>query len=258
MQLTSTKNPLLQNIRYAAAHGRPLEDGRIVIEGPHLLAEALGSRWSIDQVFATPKSSHRHSELLARIDAELAEVPERVFASIASTETTQQLLALVRPKTGAWEEVFGGAKLALVLDGLQDPGNAGTIVRSAEAFGASGIILIEGSVHIANGKFLRATAGSIFRLPYMEGVKREEFLANWRRTPMRLYALAAGGATLLTQAKLAAPCVLVAGSEAHGISPAMQAAAEAVRIPTRQVESLNAGVACSLALFEAARQRGFE
>lgn len=129
MQLTSTKNPLLQNIRYAAAHGRPLEDGRIVIEGPHLLEEALGSRWSINQVFVTPQSSHRHGELLAKVNAELTEVPERAFASIASTETTQQVLALVCPKAGTWEEILGGAKLAVVVDGIQDPGNAGTIVQ---------------------------------------------------------------------------------------------------------------------------------
>jgi TrmH family RNA methyltransferase len=258
MQLTSTKNRVLQNIRYATAHGRPLDDGRIVIEGPHLLEEAVRSRWTIEQVFATPESGHRHGELLARVEAELTEVPSRVFASIASTETTQQLLALVRPNAGTWEEIFGGPQLAIVLDGIQDPGNAGTIVRSAEAFGAGGIVFLEGCVHVANGKFLRATAGSIFRLPYLEGVKRDDFILKWRSTPMRLYALTAGGSTLLTEAKFAAPCILVAGSEAGGISPAILTAAQSIRIPTQQVESLNTGVACSLALFEAARQRGFK
>lgn len=258
MQLTSTKNPLLQSIRYAAAHGRPLDDGRIVIEGPHLLDEAVRSRWSIEQVFATSESAYRHGDLLARVGAELTEIPSRVFASMASTETTQQVLALVRARASSWEEIFGGSRLTVVLDGIQDPGNAGTIVRSAEAFGASGVVLLQDCVHVANGKFLRATAGSIFRLHYLEGVQREEFIARWRRTPMRLYALRSAGSTLLTEAKLAEPCVLVVGSEAGGISPAVLTAAQSIRIPTQQVESLNAGVACSVALFETGRQRGFK
>lgn len=257
MPVTSTKNPLLQAIRYAAAHGRPLEDGRIVLEGPHLLEEALRSDWTIESVFVTSESSGRYAGLLASVQAEITEIPSRTFSSIASTETTQHLIALVRSRACSWDEVFSRSNLTVVLDGIQDPGNAGTIVRSAEAFGAGGIVFIDGCVHVANGKFLRATAGSIFRVPYLQAVKREAFLAGWRRTPARLYALTTTSSMLLTEAKLAEPSILAVGSEASGISPELLSAAQSIRIPTQHVESLNAGVACSLALFEAARQRGF-
>jgi TrmH family RNA methyltransferase len=144
----------------------------------------------------------------------------------------------------------------VILDGVQDPGNAGTIVRSAEAFGATGLIFLEGSVHVANGKFLRATAGSIFRLPFLENQSGSGLAARVRSAGKRLYALTAQGKASVGEADLRQPCALVVGSEAHGVSPELRSLAEAVRIPTAQVESLNAAVACSIALYEAARQRG--
>jgi TrmH family RNA methyltransferase len=145
--------------------------------------------------------------------------------------------------------------LVVVLDGVQDPGNAGTIVRSAEAFGAGGIVLLEGSVRVANGKFLRAAAGSIFRLPFLEAVERVEFIKRARSLGLTLYALAARGETSLQEADLRIPCALVVGGEGSGVSPELLAAGTVLSIPARKVESLNAAVAASIALFEAARQR---
>jgi TrmH family RNA methyltransferase len=144
----------------------------------------------------------------------------------------------------------------VVLDGIQDPGNAGTIVRSAEAFGAGGIVLLEGCVHLANGKFLRATAGSIFRLPFLEGITRAELIREVKAAEMELYALTANGTHSLTTANLRARCALIAGSESGGVSAELLAGAKGLSIPTNKVESLNAAVACSIALFEASRQRG--
>jgi len=144
----------------------------------------------------------------------------------------------------------------VILDGIQDPGNAGTIVRSAEAFGAAGLIFMEGSVHVANGKFLRAAAGSLFRMPYLEYQKRPGLMAQLRASERPLYALTPSATKPVDQADLRGSVALVVGSEAQGVSPELIACATGLRIPTRQVESLNAGVACSIALFEAARQRG--
>jgi TrmH family RNA methyltransferase len=256
MQLTSTKNPLLQEVRRAAAHGRLTPDGWLVIEGPHLLTEALASQWELGPVLTTPQGRERYSELLAEVNTELIEVSAHALAAVASTETTQEILALLRPRIGAWREVTGPPGLTVILDGIQDPGNAGTIVRSAEAFGAGGVVFLEGCVHVANGKFLRATAGSIFRLPFLEAVSRAELIKEATAAGMDLYALTANGEHSLTTTNLRARCALIAGSESNGVSAELLAAAKEVSIPTNKVESLNAAVACSIALFEVARQRG--
>ena len=256
MQLTSAKNPRLQAIRRAVTSGRVTADGRIAIEGPHLLREASRSLWRIEQVLVTPTGRERHSELLSQIDAETIEIPARAFETLAGTETSQEIMALVTPRPSAWADCLKGPGVSVILDGVQDPGNAGAIVRSAEAFGAAGLIFLEGSVHVANGKFLRATAGSIFRMPFLENQNRTRLLAQLQTTDRKLYALMADATLSVSKADLRQSCAIVVGSEAHGVSPELRASAEPLRIPTTQVESLNAGVACSIVLFEAARQRG--
>jgi TrmH family RNA methyltransferase len=257
MHLTSPKNPFLESIRRAAAAGRPMEDGSLVIEGPHLVAEALRGGCTLRRIVTTERGRERYAKLLEQLNAETIEVPARVFAATASTETAQEILALVGWRPANWRKVAGPQALVVVLDGVQDPGNAGTIVRSAEAFGASGVVFLEGSVRVANGKFLRATAGSIFRLPLLEAVKRAEFLAQARSFGLALYALTARGGTPLHAADLRVPSALVVGGEGNGVSSELVAAASALSVPARNVESLNAAVACSIALFEAARQREY-
>jgi RNA methyltransferase, TrmH family len=256
MHLTSAKNPFLQSVRRAVTSGRAMDDGRIVIEGPHLLHEVLRSRWTLDQLIVTPNGLERHSQLVSKIRADVTEIPARAFEALAGTETSQEIMALVTPPRGTWADILNSSGLTLVLDGIQDPGNAGTMVRSAEAFGAGGLVFMEGSVHAANGKFLRATAGSIFRLPYLENQKRPHLMAQLRSRDLKLYSLAAEAGTALSQVDLRLPCAIVVGNEASGVSPELRACSEGLRIPTAQVESLNAAVACSIVLFEAARQRG--
>ncbi len=255
MQLTSAKNPVLQKIRRAAAAGEPTVDGLIVAEGPHLIAEALRSEWRIDRVFTTPKARDRFASLLGEADAELIEVSERALASTAATESPQELLALLEPRKWSWEELTGVNSLIVVLDGIQDPGNAGTIVRSAEAFGATGVVFLKGCARVANGKLLRATAGSIFRIPFLERIGAEEFVNQAEFARLAVYALTQGGRTPLSEADLRRDCALAVGSEGRGVSSELLAAARTISIPAIKVESLNAAVASSIALFEAQRQR---
>jgi RNA methyltransferase, TrmH family len=255
MQLTSTRNPVLQAIRRAAASGRSTEDGLIVAEGPHLLEEALRGEWRIEQVFATERARARYSQLLLRVDAEIVEVSERAFASTATTETTQEVLALLRPRNWSWKDLLGPRALVVALDGIQDPGNAGTIVRSAEAFSATGLVFLRGCVRIANGKLLRAAAGSLFRVPFLEAITIEQFVEHVRLDDLPLYALIKDASATLDDADLQSGCTLAVGGEGSGISRELLLAAQAVSIPTAKVESLNAATACSLALFEAYRRR---
>lgn len=255
MELTSTRNPLLQEIRRAAAAGRPTEQGLIIAEGPHLLEEAKRGTWAIERVLVSPASRERYGELIESTRAEIIEVPQRVLTAIAGTGTPQNVLALLRPRVWSWADLDRDMPLLVVLDRIQDPGNAGTIVRSAEAFGATGIVLLQGCARVANGKLLRATAGSIFRTPFMQDVDESDLIKKVKTGGLRLYALAAQAERPVADADLRQPCALLAGSEGSGISPGLLARAEGLAIPTAGVESLNAAIACSIALYEARRQR---
>ncbi len=164
-------------------------------------------------------------------------------------------MTLLRPREWSWNDLLGQSPLVIVLDGVQDPGNAGTIVRSAEAFGATGVLFLKGSVRVSNPKFLRAAAGSIFRMPYLEAVEAQWFVQEAGKAGLGLRALSPAAEAAITNADLVRPLALAVGSEGAGLSPEIAAACESVGIPTRSVESLNAAVSVSIALFEAYKQR---
>jgi TrmH family RNA methyltransferase len=255
MPLTSIQNPLLKNIRRAAAAGRPTDQGLIVAEGPNLLHEAIRSTWEITQIFCTDSAWHKHGELLRTPRAEVVQVSSRALSSTSAAETSQEIIALLRPPIWSWADIVGKRTLAVVLDGIQDPGNAGTIVRSAEAFGATGIVFLEGSTRISNGKFLRASAGSIFRLPFIELMAPADFIEKSAADHIPAFSLDMRRSVKITEADLRQPCALIVGNEGGGIRSEILESSRAISIPTRKVESLNAAVACSLALFEAFVQR---
>jgi RNA methyltransferase, TrmH family len=255
MQITSPKNSLLQDVRKAAMSGRRTDDGLVVAEGPHLLGEALRGAWSIEHVLVTENSRLHLSELLSGVQADVIEVSERAFEATSATQAHQGVITLLRPRQWSWADLMRSDGIVVVLDGIQDPGNGGTIIRSAEAFGASGVVFLRGSVHVANGKLLRAAAGSAFRIPIIENITAESLLSEAKKHGLTLYALSAAGGGRLSDVDLTQPAALVLGSEGAGISPLIARSAMSVRIPVENVESLNVGVAGSIALFEAARQR---
>ncbi len=255
MGITSVHNPLLKKIRKALAAGRQTEDGLVVAEGPHLVEEALTGVWPFVQVLTTPAGRSKHAELLQRTNVEIVEVSSRAFESITGTQHSQQILALLKPATWEWTDLMKRKALIIALDRIQDPGNAGTIVRSAEAFGGTGLVFLEGSAHVANGKLLRASTGSILRMPFLDSAGSSEFLLNVQASGLALYALDARAEVSITAADLARPLALIVGNEGSGVSPELLSPAKAVSIPTTQVESVNAAVACSVALFVAQQQR---
>lgn len=255
MELTSTRNPLLQKVRRAATTGRPTEDGLIVAEGPHLLAEANRGAWAVEQVFTTRAARERHRDLLDSTSAEILEVSERALASAAATDTPQNILSLLRPRTWTWRDLQTQSTLIVVLDRIQDPGNLGTIVRSAEAFGASGLVFLKGCARVANGKVLRAAAGSLFRMPFLDEVTGSDLIQSVLSGGLNFYALAAHAEASIAGADLGSSCALLVGSEGSGVAPELLAEAKPLCVPTGAVESLNAAVACSIALYEAQQQR---
>ena len=162
--LISDKNPLLKEVRRLAAGGAPGEDRLALAEGPHLLDEALRSRIEIHAVILA-ESARGDSDEDRLGAARVVRVLDAMFNKLASTESPQGVLALVRLPEWTPEDLLRGTPLVVVLDGVQDPGNAGTILRTAEAFGATGAVFLKGTVSPSNPKCLRASAGSAFRVP---------------------------------------------------------------------------------------------
>lgn len=255
MQITSIHNPYLTEIRRAAARGQPTSDGYILAEGPHLLTELLRSPWEVKEVFVTAEAKVRHAALLAGVVASQVELPDRTLAALATTETNQGICALARPKHWTWEDMLVSPSLLVILDGIQDPGNAGTITRSAEAFGATGLVLAGGTARISNGKLLRASAGSLFRVPFLEEPSRRLIVDRLTKSKLKVYALSTTGYRNLEDLDLSGDCAVVVGSEAAGVSSDLLACSQTVHIRTQGVDSLNAGVACSIVLHQAAQQR---
>ncbi|HSU30093.1 MAG TPA: RNA methyltransferase [Bryobacteraceae bacterium] len=245
----------MQAVRRAAMLGRPTEEGLVVVEGPHLLQEALDGKWTIEEIFLTSEARAHYATIMDKVDVPCTELSRRAIASIGSTETTQEVISLVRPRKWSWEDLLVRPPLILVLDGIGDPGNAGTMVRSAEAFGASGIVFLKGTVRPSNGKFTRASAGSIFRVPFLGDVEAATFIRHAHDFGVPIYALMPDSNSHLSTIRLSDGCALVVGSEGAGVSAGLLEASSPVTIPTQRVESLNAAVACSIALYAIQQQR---
>lgn len=254
--LLSDANPLLKDLRRAASRGELTSDGLAVAEGFHLLEEALRSRCDIPTVIAAESAGavvSRHLRGLKR--TRVAAVSDKTFERLATTESPQGVIALVRPPGWTLEQLVRGKPLVVVLDGIQDPGNAGAIIRACEAFGATGAAFLKGSVNPYNPKCLRASAGSLFRLPMMAGVEQDLLKAALKQKDVVLYAAQPRGSRPLAEVKFAGPSAIVIGSEGRGVTAGLAKSAVAVRIPTCGVESLNAAVAAGVLLYEAQRQR---
>jgi TrmH family RNA methyltransferase len=253
----SRHNARVKELRRAFAHPGRGERGLVAIEGELLLGEAVRSGLAVETVFVR-SGSEAVLERVAVEAGEVLELPVDVFASAVETESPQGVAALVGAPRFGVEEIFPehGAALVLVMAGLQDPGNVGTLIRSAEAFGASGTVLLPGTVNVWNSKGVRASAGSVFRLPVVS-LGLEEMMAALRERGVRLLAAAADGDVELSAARLEGPVAVVIGNEGAGVPAEVLAAADArvsIRCPG-PVESLNAGIAGSILLYEAARQR---
>lgn len=254
--LTSVRNPLLRDVRRAVAKGALTEDGFSVAETFHLLEEALRSDREVKAVIAAESvrsAVENHIGRLAKI--QLVVVPDDVFPLISATETSQGVIALVRPPPWTLEELFRGRSLVIVLDGLQDPGNAGAIVRAGEAFGASGVLFLKGTASPWNPKTLRASAGSLFRLPVLAGLDPVLACAALEQRRLDIYSTVPSGGKNLHEADLTRRCAFIIGSEGRGVSDKLRGAATDLRIPTHGVESLNAAMAAGILLYEASRQR---
>jgi len=257
-------NALLKVLRQAFAHAELTEEGDCAIEGVRIVEEAIRSGLRFRAIFFRESAQNRAQRILPQIGAhvETLLVPDRLFDGAVPSETPQGVAALVRLKDFSLDDILERLQVGpvIVVAGLQDPGNLGTILRSAEAFGSAGVVLGEGTVSPLNSKVSRASAGSVFRLPIVMAETAgamEEVATKLHAHGIRQIATSSHKGTPLDQAKLAVPAAIFIGSEGAGLSRSIMGHVdETVAIQhSPHVESLNAGVAASIVLYEAARQR---
>jgi RNA methyltransferase, TrmH family len=255
--VTSRQNALVKDLR-RAFHNGELLDGFCAIEGTRVIDEAIRSGLRIRTVFFAESAGDRANKLLPQISShtEVIALPDDVFSSAVSTESPQGVAALVKWPEFSLDRVFDRPDpLLLGAIGIQDPGNLGTIVRSAEAFGAAAVIVGEKTVSATNAKVIRASAGSVFRLPTVRLSAGE--LESLKKKPLRVLATSSHKGRPIDEVDLGGALAVMVGSEGAGVPREYLALAdEFIRVPhTEKVESLNAAVAASVVLYEAQRQR---
>jgi TrmH family RNA methyltransferase len=261
--ITSVRNPALQRYRGLRDAGVRRETGLAAAEGFNLLREALLSETDLVQVFLSERARGRadFEDLAARLEAgesagrwESFAVPGDVLERAAHTESPQGVLAIFRPRAFSLAEALGHGGPVLLLDRISDPGNLGLILRTAEAAGCDGVVVGPGTVDPLNPKCVRASAGSVFRMP-LAHADLETAGAALAGAGGRLFATSPHGGIVYTAADLSGRVGLLLGQEGGGLEQGLLDRFEGLRIPTGRVESLNVAMAAGVLLYEARRQR---
>lgn len=263
----SASNPRIASLRRLSGRRKArLEAGRFVIEGPVPIAELLAAGADLDELYVDLDQWAQvddRSPLRSVVrDADASGVPvwgltSSVFASVSDTATPQGVLALAIRSVAPVRSVADLDGPVLVLVDISDPGNAGTLVRAAEAAGCAGVVFAGSSTDPFGPKAVRAAAGSIVRLPVSEDAEVSTVLDELRSAGRTLVATVVDGGAAPEATDLSVPVAILIGSEAHGLSSEVIAACSAtITIPMQSaVESINAAVAGAVVLFEVARQR---
>ena len=251
--ITSRTNSLITQVRKLAGSRKDRRAAHLMVcEGPKMLAEALQWKAELSVLLWA-----QGAEIPAGIPDSVrqVQVPAELLKAIAPTQTPQQVLFLCAIPQQTAPETLTGSRY-LMLDGVQDPGNVGTLWRTADAFGADGLLLLPGCADPWSPKTLRATMGACFRLPVWEG-ELEEIQVLLERSALPLYATALGEDTVDLRQLSVSRSVVVIGSEGRGVSPAvLHSSAGTVRIPmTERCESLNAAAAGAVVLWELCKDR---
>lgn len=257
--LTSRENPA---VKYAAKLLKSArfrrKESRFVAEGLRVCEDAMRSGAEIDTLFLTEAALNKSAEqctALARYAEKAYTVTPAVFAAMSDTQTPQGVLCIIKTldKSAHFDTIKIGGKF-LALENVQDPNNLGTVLRSAEAFGVSGVILSGDCCDIYNPKVVRGSMGAVFRMPFLIV---DDFPSYFKENP-QLHTYAAvvdSGAQKVTETRFEEPCVVVIGNEGNGLrSDTVQACGQAVTIPMRgKAESLNASAAATILIWEMIR-----
>ncbi len=264
LMLSSLQNPLIKNFRKLHKAKERHHQGCFLLEGTHLVQEAIATCWPIDVVCCTPAWQGRNPQLwdtLETLVPRCEQVTDDVMAAIATTVHPDGIVAIA-PRRSSSNAIgtapqFSLTRLGIALETIQDPGNLGTIIRSATAAGADGLWLSADSVDLDHPKVLRASAGQWFRLPMMSTTTLADTIAQAQTSGLQVIATLPDAPLSYWDADLTVPTLIMAGNEGAGLSDNLTDLANlAVRIPIApSVESLNVAIAISLLIFEANRQR---
>ena len=256
--VTSRQNAIVKQLRRSFSYGEVVE-GHCAIEGLRMIEEAIRSGLKMRAICFSKSGEVKAERLLNQIphNVEALLLPDDVFKSAVETEHPQGVAALVKVRhSEARALISGSMPLVLVAAGIQDPGNLGTMLRSAEAFGTSGVILSEKTVSQWNAKVVRASAGSVFRVRTVEMPSRE-MLDFLRGHKVQLAAAVARNGIRIQEFDFVKPTAVLIGNEGAGVPKELiNQADHRICIPQAEpLESLNAGIAAAIILYEATRQR---
>lgn len=262
--LTSTRSERVTEVRHLHDRRHRAERGAFVVEGPQAVREALAH--GVLELYLTEPAALRYPEFVEEArgsGARISLATDEVLAAMSETRQSQGVIAVsplvTRPLAAVTAAARAGAGLVVVLDAVSDPGNAGTILRTADAMGADAVIFTEGSVDPHNGKCVRSTAGSIFHVSVTADASVDETIAACRDSGLALVTADAHAHQSLdvADALLRQPVAWIFGSEAHGVREEWRAAVTgAVRIPMAgQAESLNLAAAAAICLYATERAR---
>lgn len=261
-QITSAHNPRVKAWAGLLEKKNRDKQHKFLIEGIHLVQEALKARIDMECICYDIERgipAELSEAAAASLDVEWIGVTAAIIAKCTDAKTPQSVFAVVRKSSDEAEALLAeGRSLVVVLDGVQDPGNVGTIIRSADAVGASGVLVGPGSADIYNPKVIRSTMGSLFHLPVIEG-NLTEILPKAKERGIRLAGTSLQAAENCYAYDFTGPVWLLFGSEGRGLSPNVRELMDdGLIIPMQgQAESLNVAMAASVLLFEAQRQRYF-
>jgi TrmH family RNA methyltransferase len=260
--ITSVSNPRVKHLRELIKKGQFDSENRVPIEGLKLVREALLSHVAITEVYVctTRVKETALQEILnqtRQLGIRTLLVADRVYNALVDTEAPQGIVALVKLPRFQLNQMVGNASLLLLAHQLQDPGNLGTLIRSAEAFGVEAVLLTENTVSAANQKAVRASAGSLFRIPVLSELDPGQLFEGLRQHGFKLLATTPQGGENFREVDYRGAVALVVGNEGSGLSKStLEQIDVKVTIPLAgEVESLNVAVASSIILAEAARQR---
>lgn len=257
MLITSPANERLK-------HARRVRDGReddlIFVEGERLVEECLQSGLALAACFHSPEVSPRAQTILAELaerGCPLLPTTDVVLATVSDTVNSQGIIVLAERPTAEVEDILLSGNLIVCLNEVRDPGNFGTILRTAEAAGVTGVVAMKGSVDAYSPKVLRSAMGSAFRLPIATGVSVEGLMEHLHKAGLQIVAATADGEMIYHDVNWLNPTMVVLGNEATGVSDELlEMSDERIRIPLRSpVESLNVAAAAAVILFEAARHK---
>lgn len=262
IQITSMKNPMIKEIKSLYRKKERMKSKSFIIEGIKIIEEAIDHSYPIKNIIYTDKlmDTKGGPEFYQTIRdrEELIYVGDNIFKEISDTENPQGVLAIAKFQFEDLDKLKDKENPALIfLDRLQDPGNMGTIIRTADAFNFDGLIITDGSVDPYNPKVVRATMGSIFRLPiyYIEDSLRG--LNKLKENRLRIISTSLEGSLPIYDIDYSGGFVLVIGNESTGVSDEIFSLSDRlIRIPMPgKAESLNAGVAASIIMYEGMKQR---